>query len=167
FEGADLEIVDKLMGDLGAHCLIKPHPLAAQPKRIDMENLTVLSENDFRTVLDCTLYEVLAHADVLITDYSSVLIDFLLTQRPMVFAISDLDLYSATRGHYFPDLHALLPGPLVTDVAGLAEALAALFGNDDQWVEERREALALHHLHVDAGSAERVADLVERELNGT
>ncbi len=213
FEGADLATVDRIMGELGVHCLIKPHPLAAQPDTAELDHVTVFSDTEFRTVLHTTLYEVLAHADVLVTDHSSVWIDFLLTQRPMVFAISDLEEYSSSRGYYFSDLHEVLPGPVATDVDELVEALRAMTGGGDggrgagdgvggrggagasgrrgegggarasggagegggrgagagagagdRWAEARLLALAVHHEHVDANSAERVADLVLHEL---
>ena len=40
--------------------------------------------------------DLLLAADVLVTDYSSVLVDFALTGRPMVFFTPDLEHYRAT-----------------------------------------------------------------------
>ena len=37
-------------------------------------------------------------SDVLITDYSSVIYEYSLLERPMIFFAYDLDTYSATRG---------------------------------------------------------------------
>jgi CDP-glycerol glycerophosphotransferase (TagB/SpsB family) len=163
FAGADLATVDALMGDLGLHCTIKPHPLAAPPAAVDLPNVSVLGEGDLARV-GHTLYELLATADVLVTDHSSVWIDHLLTGRPVVFAVSDLDEYAAGRGYYFDDLVDLLPGPVVRDVDGLREALAALAGGDDPWQARREAARALHHRHVDDGSAARVAAVVLEQL---
>lgn len=114
-----------------------------------------------------SLYELLAHADLLITDHSSVWVDFLLTGRPIVFAISDLADYADSRGFYFPDVTDLLPGPLVTDVDQLRTALADLVAGRDAWSGERRAALRLHHRHTDAGSAARVADLITTHLRAS
>jgi CDP-glycerol glycerophosphotransferase (TagB/SpsB family) len=164
FEGADLETIDAVMRDLGAHCLIKPHPLAPQPEGSSLPNVTVISEVELRSVNETTLYNVLAHADVLVTDHSSVWIDFLLTRRPILFTISDLDAYSESRGFYFSNLEEVLPGPVVTDMAQLRSALESVLGDDDRWTAEREAALAMHHSNVDANSADRVADLVLREL---
>ena len=89
-------------------------------------------------VVDATGYpdlaELLLVADVLITDYSSVMFDWLTTGRPVVFFTPDLAHYSnELRGFYF-DLAAEAPGPLTVTAeetldrvrAALADPVAAL-----------------------------------------
>lgn len=164
FAGATGGAVEAAMAELGAYCVVKVHPLAEQVESWDRPNSVCLGDRALRE-RGTTLYELLSHADVLVTDHSSVWIDFLLTGRPIVFSISDRDRYEATRGYYFDDLDALLPGPIVSDLDGLTRELADVLGGDDRWDARRREALAFHHLHVDAGSADRVAALVARELD--
>jgi CDP-glycerol glycerophosphotransferase len=52
-------------------------------------------------------------ADVLITDYSSVMFDFAVTGKPMLFFTYDLEHYrDKLRGFYF-DFEAEAPGPLL------------------------------------------------------
>jgi CDP-glycerol glycerophosphotransferase len=164
FGGATPEVANELMARLGLHAIIKPHPLAPPPARASFSNLEVWSDADLARA-GLTLYRLLAHADILITDHSSVWVDYLLVQRPMVFAVSDLAEYGESRGFYFPSVPDLLPGPLVTDLATLEPALeaAARGGGHDE--DRRRSALALHHVHVDAHSADRVAALVSSALN--
>ncbi|MCB0988152.1 MAG: CDP-glycerol glycerophosphotransferase family protein [Acidimicrobiales bacterium] len=164
FEGVSIDDVDALMGRLGAFCLLKLHPLAEQLPRQDRPNLVSLPDAALAD-LGVTLYEVLAHADLLVTDHSSVWIDFLLTRRPILFAISDVEQYRSSRGWYFDDIEALLPGPLVSDGDDFAVELARLLGGDDRWVDQRNEALAFHHLHQDAGASQRVVSLVATELD--
>jgi CDP-glycerol glycerophosphotransferase len=63
-------------------------------------------------------------ADVLVTDYSSVMFDFANTGRPMVFFAYDYDDYvHSERGVYF-DLAEKAPGPLVRTGDELIQALA-------------------------------------------
>lgn len=67
--------------------------------------------------------DLLAAADVLVTDYSSALFDFAGTGRPMVFFTPDLERYrDQVRGFYF-DFEAEAPGPIVRTVDELAQAL--------------------------------------------
>lgn len=159
FDGADIEAVDAMMGRLGAFGVVKIHPLAEQLDVEDRPNLLSLPDGGLRA-RGTTLYELLAHADVLITDHSSVWIDFLLTGRPVVFSISDGDLYREQRGYYFDDLPSLLPGPVCTDLGSLEAAVAEMLAGSDGWAERRAEARAFHHVHTDAGSARRAAELV-------
>ena len=52
-------------------------------------------------------------ADLLITDYSSVMFDFVVTGKPIAFLVPDLDKYrDVTRGLYL-DLEEVAPGPLL------------------------------------------------------
>jgi CDP-glycerol glycerophosphotransferase len=74
-------------------------------------------------VIDVTSYpdisELFLAADVLITDYSSVMFDFSVTGKPIFFFTPDLDRYrEVLRGFYF-DLLPAAPGPVVQDPAEL------------------------------------------------
>lgn len=79
-------------------------------------------------VIDVTGYpetaRLLLIADVLVTDYSSVMFDFSVTGRPMFFLVPDLEHYRGElRGFYF-DLDARAPGPLVHSQDELVAAMA-------------------------------------------
>jgi CDP-glycerol glycerophosphotransferase (TagB/SpsB family) len=66
------------------------------------------------------IQELLLITDVLITDYSSVIFDFALTGRPMIFYAYDLDDYK--RGFYVNYEH-FVPGPIAYDQEQLMELL--------------------------------------------
>ncbi|QEO10880.1 glycosyl/glycerophosphate transferase [Protaetiibacter larvae] len=68
--------------------------------------------------------DLLQLADVLVTDYSSVMFDFASTGRPVIFFTPDLAHYSSDlRGFYF-DLLAEAPGPVVRTREELLDAIA-------------------------------------------
>jgi CDP-glycerol glycerophosphotransferase len=70
--------------------------------------------------------ELYLAADVLVTDYSSVMFDFAITGRPMLFFTYDLDRYrDETRGFYF-DMAADPPGPLLRTSDEVLDALEDL-----------------------------------------
>ena len=78
-------------------------------------------------VWDVTHYPDIADlyliADVLITDYSSVLFDFAHSGRPMLFFTYDLEHYRDTlRGFYF-DFTTRAPGPLIKTSEELVNAM--------------------------------------------
>ena len=80
-------------------------------------------------LVDVTSYpemaDLLLVADVLVTDYSSVMFDFAATGKPIVFFTPDLAHYSTDlRGFYF-DLLAEAPGPVVATRDALREAVLA------------------------------------------
>ncbi|WP_219460382.1 bifunctional glycosyltransferase/CDP-glycerol:glycerophosphate glycerophosphotransferase [Nonomuraea rhizosphaerae] len=78
--------------------------------------------------------DLMLASDALLTDYSSVMCDYALTGKPMVFLIDDWDEYRLSERGVYHDLPAIAPGPCVTTTAELVEAL--------------RELPALHAAHA-------------------
>jgi CDP-glycerol glycerophosphotransferase len=68
--------------------------------------------------------ELCLAADVLLTDYSSIMFDYAVLDRPIVIHAPDWEAYQALRGVYF-DLLAEAPGPVTRTEAEVADALRA------------------------------------------
>ncbi len=85
-------------------------------------------------------------ADVLVTDYSSTMFDFVVTGRPVVLLAPDLERYEGTvRGFYFP-LEDHAPGPLVRTTDELIETLRTLpdqVPDDDERYHRFRDTFAV------------------------
>jgi CDP-glycerol glycerophosphotransferase len=114
---------------------------------------------------DVTANEVLAATDVLVTDYSSIFVDFLATGRPILFFAPDLDDYGTSRGLNLPQ--AQWPGPIARDVSTLAALFAAIGtgGDADPLVthaEMYRAARDRFCAKEDGHAVERVIDIVFR-----
>lgn len=65
--------------------------------------------------------ELMSIADLLVTDYSSIFFDYLVTDNPIIFYTSDYEKYSKERGLYM-DIDSL-PGPTTTSIEQLIEAI--------------------------------------------
>ena len=68
-------------------------------------------------------------ADVLVTDYSSVMFDFALTDKPQVLLVPDLDQYRDVERGFYLDLEDAAPGPMVTTTDEVATALLGADGH--------------------------------------
>ncbi|MCW2603119.1 MAG: CDP-glycerol glycerophosphotransferase [Pseudonocardiales bacterium] len=91
-------------------------------------------------------------ADVLVTDYSSVMFDFAITGKPMAFFAHDLRHYEDTlRGFYF-DYRATMPGPIVDDAPDLAVALQSLVADPSPYAQ-RYAAFQAQFCHLEDGHA--------------
>jgi CDP-glycerol glycerophosphotransferase len=112
----DLSALCDLLGN-GHVVMLRAHALVASTVRLpDHPRLVDVSGRD-------DIGELLLAADVLVTDYSSVMFDFACTRKPMVFFTYDMEHYrDELRGFYF-DFTAEAPGPLVTTTGDLADAL--------------------------------------------
>ena len=104
-------------------------------------------------------YPLLRLADVLLTDYSSVYFDFLLTGRPLVFYPYDFDRYVSRDRELLFDYRQMTPGPAPRDPDSLFVALSAvLVDGEDAFAPARRELAGLSFRHCDGGAARRLGD---------
>lgn len=98
--------------------LVRLHPFVREGLVIDRELdgfLTDVSDHP-------EINDLLHVADVLVTDYSSVIFEYALLGKPMVFFAPDLAAYERERGFYL-DYRTDLPGPVVETTPDLAAAL--------------------------------------------
>jgi len=68
--------------------------------------------------------DLLMASDVLVTDYSSVIFEYALLRRPMLFFAPDLAAYEGERGFYF-DYRTGVPGPVMDTTGEIADYLRA------------------------------------------
>ncbi len=79
--------------------------------------------------------ELLLVADVLVTDYSSVMFDFANTGRPMIFYTHDYEDYTRDERGTYVDLRDIAPGPVVADTAALVAALRDVDASHESYAE--------------------------------
>ncbi|MGE8207376.1 CDP-glycerol glycerophosphotransferase family protein [Heyndrickxia sp. NPDC080065] len=72
------------------------------------------------------IQELLVLADLLITDYSTVFVDYSLLCRPIAFFANDLQEYVEQRDFYY-DYESIIPGPLFNETSSLIE-----------WIQEEK-----------------------------
>ena len=145
--GSDLTDFDSFLSSLDAHLLIKLHPMD-RLNRSDFgsyENITII-RNDDLLQKGCQLYSLLGQADLLITDYSSIFVDYLLLDRPIIFAIHDLEEYRRSRDFVVEDPLQYMPGPIVKDAKGLKMALEKAL-EKDLYSSERARVCELFHTY--------------------
>lgn len=76
----------------------------------------------YRTNTDFKVEEMLLAADILITDYSSIIFDYSLLNKPMAFFVHDLESYIGERDFYYP-FESFIPGPAFKETDDMIEWL--------------------------------------------
>ncbi|AQP53107.1 hypothetical protein CBF34_02665 [Vagococcus penaei] len=109
------EITDNFTDDL--FLLVRMHYLVAK----DFDFSDQVNILDVSTGVDMS--DLLLVSDLLITDYSSCMFDYSLTNRPIIYYLPDRAEYERElRGFYF-DLDHLIPGPIANHRADLLRLL--------------------------------------------
>lgn len=154
--GFDLEAFARRFGDR-ITLLVRAHYL----------NRPVLPPSVREKVVDVTgvhdITPLLVLADGLITDYSSLMFDYALLDRPMIFFAHDYDEYAGeSRGTYF-DLRQHAPGPVAETEEELFAAVADLKSAGPVYREARQRFVA-DFGEYDRGDATRqVVELIARK----
>jgi CDP-glycerol glycerophosphotransferase len=102
--------------------------------------------------------ELMLVADVLVTDYSSVMFDFANTGKPMVFFTYDYEDYVRDERGTYLDLPEIAPGPLVETTDALVEALRAVDDDVEKYAERYAEFRRRFCEYETGRSAEHVVD---------
>lgn len=138
--------------------LLRVHPGLTENRRKQWalaEGARVLNVSDYPDMVD-----LLVIADVLVTDYSSCIYDFLLTKRPGFIYAPDCAAYEKRRGLYYPLTET--PFPVTESGDRLAQSICSF---DEAAYQTAAEQFLQDKGCVDDGhSAERVADLIEKHF---
>jgi CDP-glycerol glycerophosphotransferase (TagB/SpsB family) len=98
----------------------------------------------------------------LITDYSSCVIDFMLTGKPVVSFAYDHDHYAGSERGLFYDLEFALPGPVCKDFTQLASALEHVLDEPEpRQLREYKRKRSLFFDHCDDANTWRVIKKVK------
>lgn len=157
-----LTALDAFLKERNQYLIYKPHPAqdvsglkAAKAERVKIISDKVLSEAGLQ------LNQVLAASESLITDYSSVFFDYLLSDKPIITTVDDIDEWKKMTGFAF-DLDAFLDK--ATTRVGSLEALMAAMDAPDDHQAGRKEIREITNIHYDGGSTGRVADFVKEKI---
>lgn len=138
--------------------MVKPHD---HPKRpTDWDGLGGLENERIRIVRDLDIVPCLHAADVLVTDLSSVAVEYTLLDRPIIFL--DIPKLIERVAKRAPALDLETYGRNIGVVAGpneLAAAVTDALANPDRGSELRRK-MASHLFHDAGGAVERVAQVI-------
>lgn len=104
--------------------------------------------------------DLLLISDCLITDYSSCMFDFSLTNLPMIFYMPDIRQYEEDiRGFYQP-IEKLLPGPIIETPNVLIESLRHF--DHEQFEDKYREFKQIFCDKETGHASESVAKIIEK-----
>ena len=131
--------------------LMKHHPFVKERPVIDER----CRQFAFDVTDEMEIEELLCTADICISDYSSLIFEYSLFQKPMIFFAYDLDEYFDHRGFYY-DYDEMTPGPIVKDPHELIRAIREIDADFDP-----AEVIAFREKYMSACDGKATARIID------
>lgn len=119
-EKMDLQLMHQELGEEYV-IVFKHHPFVKKRPQVPEE----LKEFAVDMTDDMAIEELLMVSDICISDYSSLVFEFSLFERPMIFFAYDLDEYFDWRGFYYP-YEEMAPGPICKETEEMIDYIKHL-----------------------------------------
>lgn len=165
FGDFDAEQLSNFLEEMDAYILVRGH-------KEDIKRNSVEKTHDFFSIERVIkadqdrfpdVYQLLPYVDVLVTDYSSLWIDYLLLDRPILYIPYDLDEYSKYKG-FFLDFEENTPGSKVYSQEEFLIQLRRYLEKPKTHAKWRKKIRDLYHTHQDAYSCDRIYEEI-RNIN--
>lgn len=141
--------------------IIKLHPMDKFTAKY-FKNLSNIIFIDNNKLIDSNvqLYSLIGESDVLLTDYSSVYIDYLILNRPIGFVIDDFEEYKNSRGFVFDNFEEWIPGDKITTFKDLKNFILNIKNGTDKYREIRKEVNKKVNKFKDDKNSERLIEFL-------
>jgi CDP-glycerol glycerophosphotransferase (TagB/SpsB family) len=142
-------------------CMVKPHPFDYREEE-EQQYSNILTINDeWIWSQGITLYDLTACTDIMVSDVSSIIVDYLLLDQPVICFSTDFDDYKNSRGFYFEDIENWLPSQLVRNEGEFLNYLEAILSTGlDPSEQKRLDLKNAFFTHHDAGSTKRLLETI-------
>ena len=135
--------------------IIKLHPHLAKSINLNSAVPEHMSSFVINPMHSYPIENLLCSADILISDYSSLVFEYSLFEKPMIFYAYDLEEYESSRSFYY-DYRNFVPGSIVTDTDGIIREIHSINnGYDKQKISEFKNKFMAA---CDGNSAKRIFD---------
>lgn len=142
-ENLDLQRLDNFLSKIGEKIVLKPHHRFSIEG--NYENIILFEE-------DTDIYPLVNQSKALITDYSSIIFDYMHTENPIIRFQYDKQKYKEKRG-LNPEIEKIAPGKQVKTIEDLKKALKNIDEIDTDYQDKinevfrcRKEGLQAPHI---------------------
>jgi len=150
----DLKELNKVLKSRNSILLMKAHKAEKEIEFRSFSNIINIGK-------DSDIQELLFISDILITDYSSVYVDYLLLNKPILFFTYDYEYYEKENRGLQYDLKKMAPGPLIYSGKELIEAIKNISIIEKEYEHKRNLLNKEFNKYQDGKSTERLLMFLE------
>ncbi|MFX1588651.1 MAG: CDP-glycerol glycerophosphotransferase family protein, partial [Promethearchaeota archaeon] len=146
----DLNELEKLLREKKLLFLLKGHYFVQNVNFDEYKNIKIVPK-------ESDIQELYIITDILITDYSSTMLDFSLLNRPILLFPYDFDEYKKVRGMYY-NLEDIAPGPLIFTFQELINNIRDIEDINKKYEHKRNLIKERFNKYLDGKTSERILD---------
>ncbi len=120
--------------------LVKLHPYQ-EDYSIPFDTFTNIKEikNDLFEKMNIPMYKFIGVTDALISDYSSIAIDYLIVDKPIAFTLDSYEEEKKTRKFIFDDIREYMPGHHLYNITDMEYFIDDISKGNDTYKDKRRQ----------------------------
>lgn len=152
-----LDKINEILSENQSQLIIKFHPAQDLSgfENKQFSNIRIITNEDLDEE-NIELYNLIGVTDALISDYSSVFIDYLVLNKPMAFVIDDMNEYRGGNGFYFDNPLDYMPGEKIKTQEDLIVFINNVINDKDNYKKERQKITKIFHDYVGTDNSERL-----------
>lgn len=160
FEKYHEEDLDKFLKENNYLLCVKRHPGEKNKfNDIETDNIKNITENSLINN-DLSINEVINACDLMISDYSSIITEFVFLNKPVLYAINDLEEYTKNRGIIFSNFDLWTAGPTCKDIEQLKNEIKKLLTNENYYKMQRESFRKLWYNDMQDGGCKQICDFL-------
>ena len=157
-ESYDEETLNNYLKDKNYLLCVKKHPSEElELKDYSSENIKIIKENDLVSN-NLSVNDIINAADLMISDYSSLGVEFTFLNKPVIYLINDIEEYNKNRGFCFNNSSFWMPGYRVKDYTSLINAIDDSFSEKYKYREELENKKKLWFGNLEDGGCKNICD---------
>ncbi|MBC8197415.1 MAG: CDP-glycerol glycerophosphotransferase family protein [Candidatus Marinimicrobia bacterium] len=156
----DLNELNNSFKSLNSKLFIKLHYFHLKKHTFkNLSHIYFITDKD----IEQDIYTVLNKFDILITDFSSVHFDFLLTKNPIIFAPFDKEKYLRNDREFYYNYDEVTPGPQAKNWEEILVYIEKFIQNPKLYEEERLNVMNRFNQYIDSQNCQRVFSAINNK----
>lgn len=155
----DLIYLNDELKNLKVKIIIKIHHLQSQGTyiKINLSNIYFIDDSDLEN-MNINLHNLIGETDAMITDFSSIIFDYCLCDKPIGFLTSEAEEYSKKRGFLVEDINSILVGDRINNMKDFTNFCNNIKKGKDNYKIERNKIKRIYNKYTDNKNCERIIE---------
>lgn len=154
-----LDDFDKYLRDKNILIILKIHHLQAELPIFKKKylNINFITDQHIEE-MGIQLYQFIPLTDALITDYSSISVDYMLINKPIGYTLDDYEQYKQSRGLWPENTKDYLIGKHIYEIEELLSFVDDIAEDIDLYKDSRENNIHVYQKYTDGNASKRLLD---------